>query len=152
MPREKIVDTTKKHKPSLFRAATLTTLRWVRQGVGKDRGLLEDWTRMFEPNWEAVAQEQSLGRTELRLLLLVSTHLGAENRILLSQRDIATRLGITPSVVSRAMQVLVQGGLIFQDGQRYWLNSRLVARQNIGDVLRLREVELAELRALAEEG
>lgn len=148
VPREKIPGREKKHKSYLFRAATLTTLRWLRQGAGKDRACLESWTRMFEPNWEAIAEEQALGRTELRILLLATAHLGADNKLMLSQRDMATKLGITPSVISRAMQVLVRGGLVFQDGQRYWLNSRLVARQSVGGVIRLREVELAELRAL----
>ena len=106
---------------------------------------------MFKPNWAAIAQESRLGRTELRLLLFASVKVvgGKENILPYSQRELAAALGVAPSVISRAMRKLVKGGLMFQNGHQYRLNSRLAAEQRDSrTVAKLRHQEAHELQAL----
>ena len=105
---------------------------------------------MFKPNWEAIAQEKGLGRTELRILVFASVKvLGKDNILPYSQRALGEALGVAPSVISRAVRKLVKGGLIFQSGHQYRLNSRLTAEQrDIRAVVKLRQQELGEFLEL----
>lgn len=138
----------RRRKPGrLARAATISTL-WHDGGKGKDRLHLDDWTRMFEPVWKEIAQDQALGRTELRLLLLSVGYLGPDNEIRLSQRAMADLLRVTPSAVSKAMHTLVGAGLVLRAGHAYRLNSRLVAKQSLPRLVVVRHEEVAALEAL----
>lgn len=119
---------------------------WMRRG--KEACVVDDWIRMFRPNWREVALDNTLGRTELRVLLLSAVSLGQNNKILLSQREMAAQLAVTAQSVNRAMRVLVAGGLILQDGHQYHLNSRLAAEQTIPDLFILRKQEARALREL----
>lgn len=110
--------------------------------------MLRAWTRMFKPNWQAIACDNGLGRTELRVLILSAVSLGHGNRINLSQREMAEALGLTPSAINRAMRLLVDGGLILQDGHRYTLNSRLCADQPLPELIYLRHEEAKALRRI----
>ena len=126
--------------------ALLDTVRW------KDgHPYLEDWTRMFTPNWDAIATDPTLGKTELRLLLLCATHTTRDNHITLAQREMAQRLKIGASAVSRGIRALVDGGFLLQDGHLLQINSRLVTDQKVGDVVKLRREEVERLKALEAE-
>mgnify|MGYP001616343945 FL=1 len=104
---------------------------------------------MIEPAWEAIACERSLGRVALRILILVSTSLAKGNKIPYTQKEIAEKLGVVPSAVTRPMQQLVRGGLVLQRGRSYWLNSRLVTKdRNVKDVLVVRHEEVKELQEI----
>ena len=109
--------------------------------------MLEDWTRIFEPNWQQLCMRGGLRGLELRLLVFCATILGKDNILQLSQKVIAERLEVTPGAISRAMRALVRGGLIFQDGHTYRLNSRLSAKGEMAGIIRLRHEESKRLTA-----
>lgn len=144
----KIAQSERQRNPRLHRAAILTTLTWSTNGKGKERGVLEDWTRMFAPNWTEIALDAHLGRTALRVLLFSATHLGADNVIQCTQKQLAEALRVSQPAVSQVMRGLVEQGLILRSGQTYWLNSRLVAKQALSEVVHIRHEEAQYLRAL----
>lgn len=103
---------------------------------------------MFTPNWAEIAQDRELGRTALRVLLLSATQLGADNIIQYTQKQMANALGVSQAAISQAMLGLVSQGLILRSKHTYWLNSRLVAKQPLSEVIHMRHEEAQYLRAL----
>lgn len=150
MSQESIPAQGGRRKHRWHRAATLTTLTW-KSGQGHERGVLKDWTRMFEPNWQAIAQDISLGKTALRILMLSATVLGKDHIIQLTQKQMAELLGVTPAAIHQAMRGLIREGLVFQNGHTYWLNSRLVAKESPEALAAVRRDEIAWMRAVEEE-
>ena len=124
-------------------AVVLDTLSW--RG---NRPVAENWTRMFRPNWEAIAIDGSLSRTDLRVLLLCSAFAaGDDNRVLLSQTEIAEKLGVSLPHISRTVRRFREAGVIFQKGRRLYLNSRLATdAQRVLDLARLRREEAKTLK------
>lgn len=126
-------------------AVTHSTLTW--RG---SRPVVGEWVRMFVPNLRALALEDWPVKTDWRVLMLCCTSIAQnskDNRILLSQAEMAHLLKITPSACSNAMKRLRQAGLVFKRGQRIFINSRLASdAERILDLARLRREEAKALK------
>ena len=135
-------------KGALSWAARLTTMTHTRRR-GKDILSLKDWVRMFKPNWQEIATDAELGRTELRVLIWCSTVVGQDQRIRYTQKEIAGILRVRPSVINRAFQLLVSKGLLLQTGRQFALNSRLATDQpTLTELVVLRREEAKALRQI----
>ena len=109
---------------------------------------MSEFGTYFEPNWGLIAEDEDLGRPELRLLLLCVAHLGPQNVIPLLQVEMGRRLGVSRQAISQAMRVLVEKGLVFQEGRTYRMNSHLVMKEGLTGIGQLRREDAKRLRGL----
>lgn len=120
--------------------ATHDTLSW--RG---NRPIIEGWVRMFVPNLRALALEDWPVKTDWRVLMLCCSSIAEnskDNRILLSQIEMAELLRISRPAVSATIKRLREAGLLFQRGQRLFLNSHLATdAHRVLDLARLRREE-----------
>lgn len=137
-------------KHGVSRAAVQSTFR-RKTTRGKQVLTMQAFGTYFDPNWETIALDPDLGRMELRLLLLCATNLGKDNVIGYSQVRLAKKLQVTRQAVNQAMAVLIDKGLILQDGHTYHLNSRLATHAALVDLIDVRRDERTKLRALGVE-
>ena len=132
----------KKDKPRIAPSgpAVYSTMSWRGH-----RPFIEEWVRMFIPNLRALALEEWLVKTDWRVLMLSCSSIAADstdNRVLLSQAEMAQLLNIDKSACSKAVKRLREAGLLFQRGQRLFLNSHLATNASrVHDLARLRREE-----------
>ena len=136
----------RKHFP-VSPAATMATETSV-QRQGRTRVYLENFGTYFTPNLEVVVQDATLGILPLRLLLLAWVVMDRQGLIPHTQKILGERLHVSRQAINKAMHVLVEKGLILQEGQRFSVNSRLASKKRLDDIPRQRRAEAPLLRKL----
>ena len=136
-----------KDKPRIVPSgpAVYNTMSWRGQ-----RPFIEEWVRMFIPNLRALALEEWPVKTDWRVLMLCCASIvpdSKDNCIFLSQAEMAKLLNIDKSACSKAVKRLREAGLLFQRGQRLFLNSHLATdAHRVLDLARLRREEAKALK------
>lgn len=132
------------------RAATLVTETTVsRQG----RSLLryDDFGTFFACNLEMIAKDADLGVLQFRILLLAVASMDRLGTIPYRQVDLGKQLNVSRQSINKAMRILVEKGLILQEGQRFSVNSRIASKERLENIPRRRRAEAPLLRKLLDQ-
>ena len=125
--------------------ALYSTLTWRGQ-----RPFIEDWLRVFTPNLRALALADWPVKTDWRVLMLCCSSIAPDsrdNRVLLTQAEMAELLKISRPACSATVKRLREAGLLFSKGHRLYVNSRLATdAHRVLDLARLRREEAKALK------
>ena len=150
MSARSMAHTSQQDKWKASAAALRSTLR-RKNTRGKQTIIMQEFGTYFNPNWEEIVSDDELGRMELRLLLLSAACVDKNNVLPYSQVQLAKKLKVSRQAVQHAMAVLVDKGLMLQDGHTYQLNSRLATHAGLVDLIELRREERQRLKVLGME-
>jgi hypothetical protein len=79
------------------------------------RDKVKDWLMIFERGSNILARDKEITGEAFRIFHLLIANMDYENRILLTQADVAKELGIKHQNIGRSFRLLVHKGIIVED-------------------------------------